>query len=177
MLASAAGLVRTWSSTSMAFGICCAWRHGGARRRSTDASKLDEQILDLGIEGIQLEGGIGDEKRVVNAVELDEQIDVAEYGLGAVRAEGVGLPEGKIGLFDHPMLFLRGLGVGDAPVVDAGNRAAQLRERLLAVAVAQECGVAREVFRHAVRVVGLVGKGTNLGDGRVVVDPVTDKPF
>jgi len=97
------------------------------------AFQLRDETLDLIVVGVELEAGLGDDEGVINTLELEQEIDVAIYGLRAVRAEGEGLFEGKVGFADERALGLGGfLAVfgrtllGQAPGIDAGDGTAEL---------------------------------------------------
>ena len=75
-----------------------------------DAFKLLDEVANPEVVGIEDFTGLGHNERVVVAAHRGQQLGVVEDGLRAVRAEGKGLLQGELRLFDHPLLDLRARG-------------------------------------------------------------------
>ena len=97
-----------------------------------EAAEVNSEGVDLFVEGVEFEAGLGDEQGIVEAVGLDEEIGQVENGFGIPRAEGEGLQTGEVGFFEQALEF--GVGPGpifgwalrtEAPEVNAGDGAAQ----------------------------------------------------
>src|SRR5205807_10215009 len=95
--------------------------------------------------------GFGDQQSFIEAVELEQEVDVAEHGFGAVGAEGKSLAEGIFGFLKDPGVHgLRFWTVSggatrvQAPGIDAANGAAQFREGLLGIVIMDELAVPGE---------------------------------
>ncbi len=120
--------------------------------------QLLDQIFYLVIERIQFQTGLRHNQRVVQPVELEQEVDITKDCFGAVRAKSERLLEGKIG-FPHQRLqigivfrgkFGRAI-PAQPPRIHAGDGTAEFGKRLLGVVVADEFAVALGNRRNCCR--------------------------
>jgi hypothetical protein len=95
-------------------------------------AKITRKPSHLFVEGIKFEASFGNEKGVIEAVGLEEQVHVVENSFGAPGAEREGLQAGEVGFFQQALEFLVGFRPifgralrAKAPQINAGDGAAE----------------------------------------------------